>query len=62
MIVPHHSRWATQSGIPAASASQKKGPIGHRKPMYWWVTVPSPIDGSHIDQARLRSLDGSRYR
>jgi hypothetical protein len=34
--------------------------MGQRNPMYWWVTVPSPMDGSHIDQARLKSLAGSR--
>jgi hypothetical protein len=30
--------------------------------MFWWVTVPIPTDGSHIDQARVSSRPGSRYR
>ena len=30
--------------------------------MFWWVTVPSPMFGSHIDHARASSRPGSRYR
>ena len=26
--------------------------------MFWWVTVPSPMFGSHIDGARSRSRPG----
>src|SRR5262249_23867734 len=30
--------------------------------MFWWVTVPSPMFGSHMEGARSRSRVGSRYR
>ena len=30
--------------------------------MFWWVTVPMPMLGSHIDHARASSRPGSRYR
>ena len=30
--------------------------------MFWWVTVPSPMFGSHIDHARSRSRPGSMVR
>ena len=30
--------------------------------MFWWVTVPMPMLGSHIDAARLSIRPGSRYR
>src|SRR3954467_7742327 len=33
-----------------------------RYPMFWCVTVPRPMFGSHIDAARPRRRDGSRYR
>ncbi len=30
--------------------------------MFWWVTVPMPTSGSHIEMALCMSLPGSRYR
>ena len=59
-IVPSHSRWATQSGMPAASATQYQGPMGQRYPMFWWVTVPIPMFGSHMLVARSSMRPGSR--
>jgi hypothetical protein len=30
--------------------------------MFWWVTVPAPTLGSHIEIARLNRRAGSRVR
>ena len=30
--------------------------------MFWWVTVPAPTRGSHIDTARSSIRPGSTYR
>src|SRR5579871_6914414 len=62
MRVPIQSRWATHVGTPRTWKSQYHGPIGNRYPMFWWVTVPIPTFGFHMNLAVLRSVDGSRYR
>lgn len=60
---PSQSRCATQDGTPRpCSRTQKNGPIGKRYPMFWWVTVPIPIPGSHIESAAESSRPGSRKR
>ena len=30
--------------------------------MFWWVTVPRPVSGSHIEAAPVVNRPGSRYR